>query len=115
MFAHAQVRSGKDGALSWSKCLMPIVDSQNHEPAPLSAAARATLGAEWSWLAGADEAGGASDAPGAAKAWRAARGPATAVEFAGGGARWVATRDIAAGEQVTWRCARSRSLPFSLL
>jgi hypothetical protein len=65
---------------------MPVVDSQNHEPGALSDAGRAHAGAEWGWLA----------AP-------PARGPASRVEFEGGGARWVATRDIAPGEHVTWR------------
>jgi hypothetical protein len=81
-----QVRSGKDGSLSWSKCLMPVVDSQNHEPDALGDAGCEHAGADWGWLA----------AP-------LARGPASRVEFEGGGARWVATRDIAPGEHVTWR------------
>jgi hypothetical protein len=88
--AHAalQVRSGADGSLSWSKCLMPVVDSQNHEPAPLSSAAAADVAAlGLGWLAEPPHAG-----------------PATRVEFAAGGARWVATRRVPAGCPVTWRC-----------
>ena len=67
---------------------MPVVDSQNHEPAPLSDAARADLHALG--LAGL------AQPPHA--------GPATQVEFAHGGARWVATRRVPAGCPVTWRC-----------
>ena len=68
---------------------MPVVDSQNHEPAPLSSAAAADVAAlGLGWLAEPPHAG-----------------PATRVEFAAGGARWVATRRVPAGCPVTWRCA----------
>ena len=77
---------------------MPVVDSQNHEPAALSAEARADAGPAWAWLAGSESGDDQQGFP------RAARGPASRVEFAGGGARWLAARDIPAGEHVTWRC-----------
>ena len=67
---------------------MPVVDSQNHEPAPLSDAALADLVALGL----------------AALAQPPHAGPATQVEFAHGGARWVATRRVPAGCPVTWRC-----------
>ena len=46
--------------------------------------------------------------------WLAApphEGPATRVEFAAGGARWVATRRVPAGCHVTWRRAPCSLFP----
>ena len=75
---------------------MPVVDSQNHEPAPLSSVAAADIASlGLGWLAAPPHAG-----------------PATRVEFAAGGARWVATRRVPAGCPVTWRCARCRFPSF---
>jgi len=69
-----------DGQAVIARCLVPVVDLMNHQSDALSPAAAAATAGEPHERAG----------------------PATRVEFSAGGARWVAARPLAAGEEVTW-------------
>jgi hypothetical protein len=93
--AHVRARAirfevlGRDGSRVWSKCLMPLVDSQNHAITPLPASAAPLLRC-------------CQQHEAALCAERQLGCAASAVDFADGGARWLAARPVAAGEQVSW-------------
>jgi len=87
-----QVRTADGRSMTWAKCMMPIVDTQNHEQEWLDADVVPIL-----MKAGVSE-GDAAAITGS----KTTRGPATRVEFSGGGASWVSQRPIPSGSQVTW-------------
>ena len=94
--AHVRARAVRynvrkaSGELAWSKCLMPIVDTQNHATSPLERAGAAPM---------LEQAG---FPPQEVDAVTGSCGPATSVAFSGGGASWVAARPIPEGTHVTW-------------
>ena len=95
--AHVRARAVRynvrkaSGELAWSKCLMPIVDTQNHATSPLGRAEAAPV---------LEQAGFSPQEVDAITTQSV--GPATSVGFSGGGASWVAARPIPAHTQVTW-------------
>jgi hypothetical protein len=76
LYRYIRVKRGSDGAVEARRCMVPVVDFMNHacEPPPPAVAAAAA----------------------------SYPGPATKQEMRADAVAWVATRDIAAGEEVTW-------------
>ena len=95
--AHVRARAVRynvqkaSGELAWAKCLMPIVDTQNHATSPLGRAEAAPV---------LEQAGFSPQEVDAITSSTAS--PATSVAFSGGGASWMAARPIAAHTHVSW-------------
>jgi len=95
-----RVMRGSDGAIEGRRCMVPVIDFMNHACAPLPPLSPFSV--HKASGPSSSSSSSSSSTYVAAAAAAAHRGPATDLERRANEVAWVTTRDIPAGEEVTW-------------